>query len=186
MLQIEYKTSENVWYAMKASYGRAIKAKMLLDLLQIESYVPMRYERKKIKGRSKMIPVPAIPNLIFVKADLSQLDKVKTEVDFLHNILIKNTDGNALEPIIVPELDMVRFMRIVSDAQEKVRYVDTELNSQIISAGTRVRVIGGQYEGYEGILCRPKGSRAKKVLIDVCGLAPVEMPVIDIELLTQI
>lgn len=186
MFQIHYKNTDPAWYAMKASYGRAIKAKERLDSMQIENYVPMRYDKKRVNNRTKTVPVAAIPSLIFVKADLFHLNKAKEQIDFLHNMLIKSADGNSLEPIIVPELEMTRFMTIVADAQEKVKFVDLDLNSQIISAGTRVRVTGGKYEGYEGILCRPKGSRAKKVLIDLCGLAPVEMPVVDIELLEEI
>lgn len=186
MYQIDYKNIDPEWYAMKASYGKAIKAKEKLNLMQIENYVPMLYKKERVDGRMKMVQKAAISNLIFIKADLFHLNKVKNEIDFLHNMLIKSVDGNSLEPIIIPEVEMIRFMTVVSDAQEKVKFVDVELNRQIIGAGTKVRVVAGRYEGYEGILCRPKGSRAKKVLIDVCGLAPVEMPVIDIELLEKI
>ncbi len=171
---------------MKASYGKAIKAKEKLDPMQIENYVPMRYEKERVNGRSKLVAKAAIPNLIFIKADILQLNEAKDEIDFLHNMLTKSVAGNSLEPIIVPEVDMIRFMTVVADAQEKVKFVDVDLNSKIISEGTKVRIIDGKYKGYEGILCRPKGSRAKKVLIDVCGLAPVEMPVIDVELLEKI
>ncbi len=186
MSQIAYKILDPVWYAMKASYGKALKAKDSLDLMHIENYVPMRYEKKRINGRNEMVPIAAVSNLIFVKCDLLRLNEAKDAINFLHNILIKSDCGNTLEPIIVPELDMIRFMRVVADAQERVKYVDMELNRQIINAGRRVRIIDGQYKGYEGVLCRPKGSRARKVLIDVCGLAPVELPIIDIELLQDI
>ena len=171
---------------MKASYGKAIKAKEKLDPMQIENYVPMRYEKVRVDGRSKLVAKAAIPNLIFVKADILQLNEAKDEIDFLHNMLTKSVDGNSLEPIIVSEVDMVRFMTVVADAQEKVKFVDIDLNSKIISKGTKVRIIDGKYKDFEGTLCRPKGSRAKKVLIDVCGLASVEMPVINIELLEKI
>ncbi len=186
MSQVVYKITDTVWYAMKASYGKALKAKLALDYMNIESYIPMRYEKRRVNGRNKIVPIVAIPNLIFAKCDILRLNEAKAKINFLHNMLIKSDDGNTLEPIIIPELDMVRFMRVVADVQERVKYVDLELNRQIINAGTRVRVIDGQYKGYEGVLCRPKGSRARKVLIDVCGLAPVELPIIDIELLQEI
>lgn len=186
MIQIEYKTTDFVWYAMKASYGKAIKAKESLDPMQIENFVPMRYERKKERGRYKYIPIAAIPNLIFIWADKAQLERAKAEMNFLHNMLVKNVEKNILEPIIVPDIEMARFMKVVADVQERIKYVDTAANEQIISKGRRVKIIDGEYKGYEGVLCRPKGSRAKKVLIDVCGLAPIELPVIDVELLEDI
>lgn len=186
MFQIEYKIIDSVWYAMKASYGKALKAKALLDLMHIENYIPMRYEKKKIAGRNKIISIPVISNLIFIKCDLSQLNEIKRDIIFLHNMLNKGDEGNVLEPIIIPDMAMRRFMTVVSDAGENVKYVDAEINRQIISSGTRVRIKGGKYEGYEGVLCRPKGSRAKKVLIDLCGIAPVEIQAVDIELLKEI
>lgn len=186
MIQVVYKITDTVWYAMKASYSKALKAKESLDPMNIENFVPMRYEKKRVNGRNEIVPIAAIPNLIFIKCDILRLNEAKDKIDFLHNILIKSDNDNTLEPIIVPELDMVRFMRVVADAQERIKYVDIEKNRQIINSGTRVRIIDGNYKGYEGVLCRPKGSRARRVLIDVCGLAPVELPVIDIELLEEI
>lgn len=176
-----------MWYAMKASYGKALKAKENLKLLSIESFVPVYYKKVKIKGRNKIVPTAAIPNLIFVLADQIELEKAKGKIDYLHNMLVKS-EGRAdvLEPIIVDDRAMREFMQVVADAHEKVRYVDTALNKQIISEGTKVRVISGQYEGYQGVLCRPKGSRSKKVLIDLAGFAMVEMPIVDIELLEPI
>lgn len=186
MFQVEYKSLGLVWYAMKASYGKALKAKETLDDMQVECYVPMRYEKRKINGRNKIIPVAAIPNLIFIKTDLNYLNDVKMKMDYLHNMLIKSVDGNLLEPIIIPELDMSHFMTVVRDVKENVKFVDVEINKMIIDEGARVRITEGRYKGFEGILCRPKGSRARKVLIDLCGLAPVEMPAVQIELLQKI
>ncbi|MFR9543251.1 MAG: UpxY family transcription antiterminator [Rikenellaceae bacterium] len=180
-------TLDTVWYAMKASYGKAKEAKGELDEMMIESFITIHYKKEKVNGRNQMVPKVAIPNLIFVRTDRNHLEAAKSKIDYLHNMLTKSDDRNdVLMPIIVPDDDMQRFMTVIADAQEKVKFVDVDLNRQIISAGTRVRVIDGKYEGYEGILCRPKGSRSRKVLIDICGLAPVEMPIIDIELLEEI
>ncbi len=184
MIQIEYNTTGSVWYAMKASYGKALKAKELLDSMAIESYLPMCYKSERVNGRNKIVAVPAVPNLIFVKGSLADIITAKLKINYLHNMLSKRERGdNILEPIIVPEIEMVRFMRVVDDAKERIKFVDPEINRMEISKGAKVRVISGDFEGYEGVLCRPKGSRAKKVLISVCGLAPVEMPIIDIKLL---
>lgn len=180
-------TLDVVWYAMKASYGKAKEAKGRLDEMKIENFITIHYQKVKVNGRLQMIPKVAIPNLIFVKTDRSRLEEVKCKIEYLHNILTKSDiRPDVLVPIIVPDLDMQRFMTVIADAQEKVKFVNVDLNRQIISAGTKVRVIDGKYEGYEGVLCRPKGSRSKKVLIDICGLVPVEMPAIDIELLENI
>ncbi|MFI3292472.1 MAG: UpxY family transcription antiterminator [Rikenellaceae bacterium] len=188
---MEYIIVNNItgraWYAMKASYGRALKAKDILDSMAIENYVPMGYKKERVGGRNRITPVAVIPNLIFINADVSQLKEVRVRINFIHHMLIKSEGKeNVLEPIVVPDIEMSRFMKVIVDAQESVKFVDLTINSQIISKGTKVRVIDGEYIGYEGVLCRPKGSRAKKVLIDVCGLAPVELPVIDIELLEEI
>ncbi|MFI3263703.1 MAG: UpxY family transcription antiterminator [Rikenellaceae bacterium] len=187
MIQIEYNIKGAVWYAMKASYGKALKAKEDLDSLLIENYLPMRYEKEKENGRCKLVAVPAIKNLIFIKADMERLNESKREIDCLHNMLIKKDDnGELLVPIVVSECDMIRFMTVVEDMQEKVRYVEIAKNRQILAKGTPVRITDGKYKGYEGVLMRPKGSRAKKVVIDINGLTYVEMPFIDVELIEKI
>lgn len=186
MIQVEYRIAHEVWYAMKASYGKAIKAKEQLDVMHVESYVPMCYKEKLVKGRNKVVLAPAVPNLIFIKTDKSLLDKVKYNMQFLHNMLAKSNIDNVLEPIVVPDSDMERFIKVTSDANHKLRYIDMELNRAQLSKGTKVRVIGGDYKGYEGVLFRPKGSRSKRVIITICDLVNVELPVIDIELIQEI
>lgn len=186
MAEIAYKTIGSVWYAMKASYGKALFAKKALELLNIENYVPIRYEKQKVKGRNVMVAFPAVANLIFVKTDIPNLELAKSKIDFLHNMLTKSEDGNSLVPIIVPEIDMVHFMALAAKVKEKAKFVDPVLNKLEISKGAKVRVTDGEFEGYEGVLCRPKGTREKRVLISIYGLPPLSLPVIDIELIEEI
>ena len=202
---IQYKTTHKVWYAMKTSYGRVLKAKEQLEKLKTECFVPMKYKKTKVNNRIKLQPTPAISNLIFIRADLQELEEAKKKIGFLHNMLIKsvkesvaqsntNTNGNSkpqkgpstqtksitLEPIIIEEHLMTQFMQVLSDAKESIKFIDPFTTP--LSKGTKVRITDGKYKGYEGVLIRPKGSRAKKIVIDINGIAYVEMPAVDVEL----
>ena len=41
---IEKSSEELNWFAMRATFGRELKAKKLLEGMQIECFIPMRYE----------------------------------------------------------------------------------------------------------------------------------------------
>lgn len=180
--RVEYNITESVWYAMKASYGRATKAKVVLDSMNIENYMPLRYEKVKVRGRNKIISSAAIANLIFIRSALTQLEEAKHRINYLHNMLTRSVEqSSVLVPIVISDRDMDHFMQVAAFAKEKINYIDTELNP--LSKGCKVRVSSGEFKGYEGILIRPKGSRSRKVVLDVNGVLSVEIPSVDIELL---
>lgn len=208
---IQYKTTHKVWYAMKTSYGRVLKAKEQLEKLKTECFVPMKYQKTKVNGRIKLEPTPAISNLIFIKADITELKEAKEKISFIHNMLTKsiseedsksntinNSNGNTkaqkgairqinsitLEPIIIEEHLMTQFKQVLADAKESIKFIDPSTTP--LNKGTKVRVTDGKYKGYEGVLIRPKGSRSKKIVIDINGIAYVELPAVDVELVEEV
>lgn len=184
MIQVEYKITIPVWYAMKASYGKSVKAKEVLDSMSIDNYIPMCHKEVIINRRKRIVEVPVISGLIFIKADLQQLESAKRNIQFLHNMLTKNPESSEiLNPIIVPEREMNQFMNIVK-SQSSVKYVDTEVNPLV--KGSRVRIIAGEFEGYEGVLMKIKGARSRKVIVNISGIVAIELDAIDAEMIEEI
>ena len=58
-----------------------------------------------------------------------------------------------------------------------------ELN---LAKGTRVRVTGGDFEGYEGIFLKVKGARDRRVVISIEGVVAVALATISPELIEVI
>jgi uridine kinase len=67
--------AELSWFAMSATFGRALKAKEYLESHSVRCFIPMRYEvvSDGKQGKARKL-VPAINNLLFVYAEREQLN----------------------------------------------------------------------------------------------------------------
>ena len=166
---IEEKTYENidenpVWFAMSATFGRAMKAKAFLESKSIECFVPMKYEvviDKKLKKHRRL--VPAINNLIFTHTTKKQIQSLKATIGYLQ-YLTKPENGKNI-PIIVPEDQMQQFIAVCNTRNEKLVYVTPdEIN---LKEGTPIKIIGGPLTGIKGIYTKVKGIRNKRLVISI-------------------
>jgi Transcription termination factor nusG. len=175
--------SENsFWYAMRVTYCRELKVQEILSNKSIETYIPMRYEIKVINKQKKRNKVPIIHNLIFVHTTPTIIKEVKRELPYLQYIM----DNRSKEKIIVPDKQMNNFIEVTSLTDKKLLYFKEEdIN---LSKGEKVRIIGGEFKGYEGIFVKVKGARDKRVVIAIKGIVAVAMATINpefIEVITQ-
>jgi len=161
---------ELVWFAMSATFGRALKAKTFLESKSIECFVPMKYELLCGKTQNKVRKlVPAINNLIFVRASKSQIQSAKSEVDFLQYLTRPEKGRNV--PIIVPEYQMQQFIKVCNTHNDKLVYLaPEEIN---LKEGTSVKIIGGAFDGVIGSFVKVDKSRKKRVVVLVQGIAAV-------------
>ncbi|MFI3321305.1 MAG: UpxY family transcription antiterminator [Rikenellaceae bacterium] len=179
---VDYSDKGTVWYAMQTTYKRELKAKSFLDSLGIENFIPMMQSITRVVGKKKVVVKPAIHNLIFVKAELTLLNHIKSRLNFIHNILIEN--NGRLSPIIVPERQMEQFINVVRTSLDKVIYVDLSLAR--LEKGTKVKITAGQFEGYEGVLMKVKGARDKRVVLNIECVVAIAIVSIDAELIEKI
>lgn len=149
------------WYAMSVPYNRVLKVKKLLDEKQIECFVPMRYEVRTVRGRKVRLYVPAVSNLIFVHTTDSCLKLFKQTTSFLQYLVYK-VDGVS-QKIIVPDDQMEQFIRVCHTNDEHLIYLKPEEIN--LAKGTRVRILGGAFNGVEGIFVKVKGKRNRRVVV---------------------
>lgn len=167
------------WFAMRATYKRELVAKEYLTGKGFEVFVPLKKVIKVVRGIKKKVTEPAIKGLIFVKGESEALKQAKFGVEYLQYITRK--DGERNVPIIVPERQMEQFIAVVQDdAVDKTFYTPDEVN---ITSGTKVRVHGGPFDGFEGVLVRVQGKRNKQFFINIDGLVTVNTVVKNVELL---
>lgn len=163
---IDYSDHGVVWYAMKTVYKKELQAKEYLDSRGIENFVPMQKEIHT-KGNRKCVRFkPAVHNLIFVKTDLTGLKDIKISLNYLHNRLTTN-DGVST-PIIVPTKQMDQFIHAMTNNLEEILYVD--LTTTRLEEGTFVKITGGKFKGYEGVLEKIKGKRDRRVHVNIIGI----------------
>ena len=175
------KVSEKaIWYAMRATYRREPDAMRLLEEEHLGCFVPMQYKIVMKRGKKIRALVPVVHNLLFVHACPSDVKRVKSRVSYLQYI----TDTRSGRKIIIPDVDMQRFIAVAGTYNDHLLYFQPdELN---LSKGTRVRITGGDFEGHEGVFLKVKGARDRRVVIAIQGVIAVAMATIHPDLIEVI
>lgn len=162
-------TTDKQWFAMRVTYQRELAAKKILDEIDVESFVPMKRVRKTNKsGKAAWALKSALHNYIFIHCDRKTLDEIKKhQIPWLRYIM----SPAKKVPITVPDRDMINFITVAGNAQEDIRYLSPEKIN--LAQGDRVRVLGGIFEGAEGVFMKIEGSRSKRVVVKIEGLVAV-------------
>ncbi len=167
-MSITQVSDSQVWFAMSAPYRNEFKAKTLLDEKGIENYLPCRYRIiTNRSGRKVRKLEPVISNLLFARATRERIQEVKTGVPYLQYRTCP-IDGRNV-PIVVPDRQMEQFIAVCETHNENLIYLQPD--EVDIARGTPVRIIGGAFDGVEGVFVKVKGVRAKRVVVHIEGIA---------------
>lgn len=174
------KQEELQWYAMRATYRRELEAVRLLEQEGLGTFLPMQYVVRQRQGKKVRELAPVVHNLLFVHACQSDLQRVKNSITYLQYI----TDSRSGNKIIVPNDQMRRFIAVAGTYSEQLLYFHPdEVN---FSKGTRVRIIGGEFEGQEGVFVKVRGARDRRVVVAIQGVIAVAMATIHPDLIEKI
>ncbi len=170
-MSISHKEDEILWYAMRVPYRNELKVQDRLQDKGIEVFIPTK--RKLIKRRGKTIYelTPAINNLIFVHSKLCIIKELKKEILNLQYLV--NKENGQSTPITVRDNEMQQFIKASKNVNEEAIYLTPEEIN--IAKGTKVRIIGGNFDGIEGVFVKVKGKRSKRVVVMLDKLLAVAM-----------
>ena len=140
----------------------------------------MRYEIREKNGCKKRELVPVIRDLIFVRAVQLELQRVKDRNPYLQYMIdIRNG-----QKTIVPDEQMRQFIAVAGTYDEHLIFFNPdEVN---LRKGAKVRIIGGDFEGYEGVFIKVKGARDRRVVISLQGIIAMAMATISPDLIEVI
>lgn len=182
-LEIKQRPQETPkWFALRVTYGRELQARDAFDALSIPSFVPMRYEYVVRNHKKERKLVPAVSNLVFAHTQKVTLDRLKhTSLPYLRYIM--KHDGDLSTPLTVRDDDMENFIRVARQVEEDIRYINPD--DYDLKAGQRVRVIGGPFVGTVGTLVKVRGSRSKRVVVELEGVLHVASTAIPVNWLER-
>lgn len=169
------------WWAMSAVYNRSMKVKQMLDGWGVENFVPMKTVVRTYAGRKTRQRIPAISNLIFVRASEERVQEVKERTRILQYLCMRQDGRN--RRIIVPDDDMVAFQRVAGAEEEILYFRPEEIDFE---RGDRVRIHGGDFDGVEGVFVKVQGKRNKMVVVTIPTLVSVATLTFAPELLEKI
>ena len=173
------------WFPMRVTYGREMKVKGELDRLEIENFVPMTYKVIDADGEGLHRElVPAISNLIFVRSTQERISGLKRSNEVLEPLryMVDFTAEEEHVILTVPDRQMENFMRVATNTDESVMFLDGK--SIVGKEGKRVKIMGGAFEGVEGVIRRVK--RCKRVVVEIEGVASVAIAHVPVGWLSEI
>ena len=156
------------WYALR-DLKRANANQRAWEVLAekgFEVFTPMHWKLISNRGRRKeRIRVPVIYDLLFVRSDRESIDLEIQKTDTLQHRFVKGCGGN---PMVVPDSDMQRFIDAVTNSESVRYYSPSEITSSM--RGKYVHIIGGALNGYEGTLLSVRGSKVKRLIVEIPNL----------------
>lgn len=162
------------WWAMrdlKRSNARK-PAYKLLEEKKVEFFVPMRWQLVTRRGKRVREQVPFMQDLLFVHATRFNLDPLVEKTPTLQYRWLRDTYR---EPMTVPDTDMERFMLAVNASDSPKYYLPEEITPAM--CGRRIRIVGGTLDGYEGRLLTIRGSKVRRLLVELPGFLSVGVEV---------
>lgn len=176
------RDAEECWWAMSAVYNRSMKVKAALDAASVRCFVPMRWEERSAGRRKVRRRVPAVHNLLFVRTDVAGIRALKESFPYLQ-YLMRREEGCAT-PVVVPEEQMRHFIAVAGSDDERTLFVPAAHDG--LRCGDRVRICGGAFAGVEGRLMKMRGTRNRRVVVAIDGVAAVATAAVAPELIEPI
>ena len=170
------------WFVMRdlTRPNAKLPAYKLLDGLNIRTFTPMVWKLMLNHGKRERRQMPFIHDLLFVYASRSVLDSVVETTPMLQYRYLR---GGYKVPMTVRAADMQRFIHAVRFSSSPQYYRPDEVTPAM--RNRRIRIIGGNLDGYEGSLITTRGSKVKRLLVEIPMLlaATVEVETEFIQLL---
>lgn len=159
---------ENIrWYVMRDLKRANAKepAYKLLEGMKMAVFVPMKWRLVTHGGVRIREEVPFMPDLLFVHERRITLDPIVEKIRTLQYRWLRRTWR---EPMTVADGDMERFIHAVNAAENPKYYQPDELTPDMY--GRSVRIVGGAMDGYSGKLLSARGSKFKRLMVEIPNL----------------
>ena len=152
------------WYALRDLSRRHAKdpAYKLLAGLGFEVFTPMTQKLVVKQGRRIRREVPFMQDLLFVREAQTRLNPA---VERIENLQYRYVYGGYCEPMVVRDEEMDRFIHAVRSSRLPRYFRPEEITPAM--CGQYVRIVGGNLDGYEGYLVSIRGSKYKRLLVEL-------------------
>lgn len=162
------------WFAMRDLKRRHAKlpAYKLFENLKVSYFTPMVHRLVVVNGKRVDQEVPFMPDLLFVKDSREHLDLIvesTPKLQYRYKIGVQHT------PIIVPTAEMERFIYAVESSENPKYYSLDEVTPEM--KNRKIRIIGGKLDGYTGTLVTTRGSKVKRLLVELPSLLAASVEV---------
>lgn len=145
----------------------------LLEGMEMEVFTPKRWQLVMRNGKRTRMELPFIPDLLFVHEAAEKLDPIVANTPTLQYRYVKG--GAYCQPMIVPDAEMNRFIHAVRASENPRYYLPGEVTPQMY--GKEICIVGGVLDGYRGRLITTRGSKVKRLLVELANFFSVGVEV---------
>ena len=159
------------WYVMrdlKRPNAKLPAYKQLADE-RMEVFTPLRWCLRVKAGKRVREQVPVIQDLLFVRSSQEALEPILRKTPTLQFRYQKG--GGYCRPMTVADADMERFIYAVSASDCPKYYLPEELTPAMCNRP--IHIVGGSLNGYVGRLLTVRGSKTKRLLVELPGFLSV-------------
>lgn len=152
------------WFVMRDLKRRNAKlpAYKMFRELSVECFTPMVRRLETVRGKRISMEVPFMQDLLFVKETRERLDPI---VESTPTLQYRFIFGVQHTPMVVRTQDMERFIHAVESTESPQYYQPSEVTTDMFHR--KIRIIGGLLDGYEGHLLTVRGSKVKRLLVEL-------------------
>lgn len=153
------------WFVMRdlSRPNAKLPAYLLLEGMNVEYFTPMVCKLFVSNGKREVRRVPFMQDLIFVHGTREAIDPIVERVSTFQYRYLKQR-----RPMTVRDADMEQFIAAVESVESPRYYRPDEITPDMRQR--RIRIIGGQLGGYEGYLVGVRGSKTKRLLVELPSL----------------
>ena len=148
------------------------RAHQLFAEQNIEVFTPMKWRKDTVNGKQVLKEVPCIPDLLFVHDSRMNLDPIIEKNKTIQYRWMRN---KYREPMVVSDTEMEQFIRVVRTSGAQKIYLPEEITPEMKKR--HIRIVGGPLDGCEGTLITIRGSKIKRLLVELSGLLGVGVEV---------
>ena len=168
------KTSEDRWYVLRDlarpnAKNPAYKQLQAMPEMKDCVFVPLKQHVFTEFGKRVVRYVPYMHDLVFVHKSREELDPIVRDIKLLQYRYVRG--GKRDEAMSVRHKDFEVFRRAVEQTDNVEYFSYEEVSPRLY--GKQIRIIGGCLNGFEGRLMSKRGSKCKRLLIDLqeCNLS---------------
>ena len=167
-------TTDDRWYVLRDlarpnAKNPAYKQLQAMPELAECVFIPMKQRVFMEFGERVVRFIPFMPDLVFVHKSKEELDPIVRKMELLQYRYVRG--GNQFEALSVRAKDFEKFKEAVEQTDNVEYFSYDEVSPRLY--GKHIRIVGGRLNGFEGRLMSKRGSKHKRLLIDLqeCNLS---------------
>ena len=167
-------TTDDCWYVLRDlarpnAKNPAYKQLQAMPELAECVFIPMKQRVFMEFGKRVVRFIPFMPDLVFVHKSKEELDPIVRKMELLQYRYVRG--GKQFEALSVRAKDFEKFKEAVEQTDNVEYFSYDEVSPRLY--GKHIRIVGGRLNGFEGRLMSKRGSKTKRLIIDLedCNLS---------------